>query len=545
MGFLSPLHRRQAGRKLARVTRFVPRLEGLEDRTVPSTLTVLNNHDGGAGSLRDTIARARDGDTIVFDPGLSGQTIALTSDELAIKKGLDIEGPGADKLAVSGSDKYRVFDLVTEGLNVTLAGLTITRGLGNGQNGGGGVVDVGSRLNLVNDVFYDNTASYAGQSTLAQGGAVANWNGGNLTMTGCMFRNNRAVARGSNCEGAEGGAISNNSSAGAPDSTLTIFNSVFIGNQAIGEDGGVLTGSNSIIGFAGGGAINNAGHSTLTVVGSTFSDNKAVAGNGGSGGNAPFYAIDGAVGGAIRSGEDTTLVIDRCSFEYNLAIGGSNAAGGASGDGRVGLASGGAVDNQNQATIANSTFIGNAALAGSGNRAGAGSVIVGRAAGGAINNWFFPGEAPGTLVATDLTFTGNLAVGGNANSGGPYAGYGVGGALSNQSGAAATVTGSDFIGNQAIGGAGRPGASGGNGLGGGVYNDGQSSLAVTGSTITDNSATGGAAGSGGSAGRGVGGGTYFAAGGAVCLDAFTQSHVKNNHASTDHDNLFGDFTTCS
>jgi hypothetical protein len=73
--------------------------EQLEDRTVPSTLTVLNSLDSGAGSLRDTIKHADSGDTILFAPSLNGQTITLTSDELAISKSLDIEGPGASLLA--------------------------------------------------------------------------------------------------------------------------------------------------------------------------------------------------------------------------------------------------------------------------------------------------------------------------------------------------------------------------------------------------------------------------------------------------------------
>jgi hypothetical protein len=47
----------------------------------------------------------------------------------------------------------------------------------------------------------------------------------------------------------------------------------------------------------------------------------------------------------------------------------------------------------------------------------------------------------------------------------------------------------------------------------------------------------------GVAGLGVGG-AYFASGGSVCLDAFTQAHVKKNHASTSDDDLFGVFTTC-
>jgi hypothetical protein len=70
----------------------VPRLEVPEDRTVLSTLTVLNTLDRGPGSLRDTIAAAGRGDTSACDPSLAGQTITLTGGELAITKRLDIEG---------------------------------------------------------------------------------------------------------------------------------------------------------------------------------------------------------------------------------------------------------------------------------------------------------------------------------------------------------------------------------------------------------------------------------------------------------------------
>src|SRR5262249_6645599 len=43
---------------------FRPSLEGLECRTLPSTLTVLTNADSGAGSLRALLALASRGDTI-------------------------------------------------------------------------------------------------------------------------------------------------------------------------------------------------------------------------------------------------------------------------------------------------------------------------------------------------------------------------------------------------------------------------------------------------------------------------------------------------
>src|SRR6266852_4867962 len=87
---------------------FVPRLELLEDRTVLSTLTVTNPADSGDGSLRTAIAAAQSGDQIVFDTSLKGQTITLTSGPLAISQSIDIEGPVAGQLAVSGNHASRV-----------------------------------------------------------------------------------------------------------------------------------------------------------------------------------------------------------------------------------------------------------------------------------------------------------------------------------------------------------------------------------------------------------------------------------------------------
>ena len=60
-----------------------------------ATLIVTTTADSGAGSLRDAIAAASDGDTIQFDAALNGQTITLTSAELVIDKNITINGPGA------------------------------------------------------------------------------------------------------------------------------------------------------------------------------------------------------------------------------------------------------------------------------------------------------------------------------------------------------------------------------------------------------------------------------------------------------------------
>src|SRR5947209_6075234 len=94
-----------------------PRLEALESRWVPSTLTVLNNLDSGTGSLRADIAAAASGDTIVFAPSLAGQTITLAYNELAITKSLTIQGLGAGQLTISGGGHTRVFDVSGAGTN--------------------------------------------------------------------------------------------------------------------------------------------------------------------------------------------------------------------------------------------------------------------------------------------------------------------------------------------------------------------------------------------------------------------------------------------
>src|SRR5262249_50407277 len=125
------LSRRPASRRQSPAARprFRPMLEGLEQRWVPSTLTVTNNQDSGKGSLRAEIAAAHNGDTIVFAPSLNGQTITLTSGELLIKTSLTISGPGASQLTVSGKNASRVFELSSKtNPQVTLSGLTISDG---------------------------------------------------------------------------------------------------------------------------------------------------------------------------------------------------------------------------------------------------------------------------------------------------------------------------------------------------------------------------------------------------------------------------------
>src|SRR5262245_57221493 len=106
-------------------------VEPLEDRAVPATFTVSNLADAGAGSLRAAVAAANTNpgaDVIDFAGGLRG-TVALTSGQLRFTDDVQIAGPGANRLAVSGSDLSRVFR-IDAGATVEMDGLTITRGHG-------------------------------------------------------------------------------------------------------------------------------------------------------------------------------------------------------------------------------------------------------------------------------------------------------------------------------------------------------------------------------------------------------------------------------
>jgi hypothetical protein len=547
----SALCRRRPGRHDRTLrARLVPRLEALEDRLVPSTLTVTTTADTGVagdGSLRGAIAAAHSGDTINFDPRLAGQTITLMHGQLSVSKNLDIEGLGANQLTVSGNNASRVFD-VSNNATVTIAGLTIANGRVVDDGGGGISNEAGSSLTLRNDTFSNNQAQ-------GIGGALWNQDGATATISNSTFAGNKAIGFlgffGPGNAGTEGGAIDD-------DGAATVTNSTFTNNQAIAGAGGVseegdggaiaVDGSLTASGctFTGnqalGGPVDNGVthlsqglggaivvfDASATISNSTFSGNEAVGGAGATSQPTPRSFV--GVGGGVVVFAGGTLSVSGSSFDHNLAIGG---AGGPGGAGSIGIGGGLEANGRNggSVTVSDSSFTYNQAIGGAGGSGAAGGAGVG----GGLSVDF---NANATL--SDLVLSNNLALGG-AGGAGASGGNGYGGGLSVGSGplfgssdsTVATLTGVTITNNLAIGGDGGVGGNGGNGSGGGVFLGAGSTLSITEGTITGNHANGGDGRGGGADGFGVGGGIYDLGTLHMILTA-----LANNHASTSNDDIY-------
>jgi hypothetical protein len=268
--------------------RFWPRLETLEDRWLPSTVTNLN--DSGDGSLRQALLDTPPGGIVTFQFGLTG-TIALTTGELAITNGVTIGGPGADLITVSGSNASRVFSIAPD-LVVYISSLTIADGHSTTDRGGG-IYNVASTLTIDHCIVTNNSVTSAGA---ALGGGIMN-EGGDLSVIDSIISGNSVTGSGPVSGGA---GIANIG-------TLTVVDSTISGNSANGNEDG-------------GGILNRA---SATISGSTLSGNSA------------------GIGGAIDNAGALTMT--NCTLSGNAALFGSilgtGWAGGIYSDGRLSLTS--------------------------------------------------------------------------------------------------------------------------------------------------------------------------------------------------------------
>ncbi len=366
-----------------------------------------------------------------------------------------------------GVDHFRLLNVVAGG-RLTLDGVTLE----NGCAPSGGAVYVQGELVLVDSVFRDNTAQGVDLTAIQRGGVLDGRGGavyvadvGELeSVTGTVFEDNRAVGLSGDGSNGEGGALMIESGAAVGPIQLSLFRS----NEAIGG-GAAFDG-----GRGRGGAVYS--REDLTVNDTRFESNRA------QGGSGSVAAGGEAVGGAVHV-NGAAATFERVVFEGDQAKGGVTASPNFGGRGWGGAIYVEGLLSISDARIAGSSAVGGNSLIGTG----------GTAAGGAI----LSGET--LIVAERVTVSDSWAQGGSGGGGGS-GGAARGGAINSPSGG--TGTNITLSGNLAIGGN-TAGSLGGGASGGGWWSAG--TLDIVNGTVIGNVAAGG---TGTSDGTAAGGGVF-------------------------------------
>ena len=124
-----------------------------------ATITVTSNADSGAGTLRQAIADAADGDSFDFNLPSGQETITISS-ELEISKGLTIDGSNSDgsgvpvtvQVTTPGSSNFRVFSINASGKTIAINKMTMKGGDVSSLDAprGGAIFIFAGTLNLAN-----------------------------------------------------------------------------------------------------------------------------------------------------------------------------------------------------------------------------------------------------------------------------------------------------------------------------------------------------------------------------------------------------------
>lgn len=344
-----------------------------------ATITVTDDADSGAGTLRQAVLDAAPGDVITFS--ITG-TITLSSGQIEVDKALTITGPGAETLAVESSGAPNRVFYFSNGAS-SVSGLTIRNGNTTGYAGGEGL-DGGCILNLVvlnlDEVELENCVTdpsgYGGGIRTLEDVTITNSSidsceadyGGGLQTDGNLTILLDNVTFSQNSATTAGGGIYLNTNG-----VLEVANSLFILNESplgagIYDIGDSVTLTNSTISMNsassfGGGINSTNGSVTLTDV--------AMAGNTGAWGGAIFMqgfpsaslsitratlsnntassAVTAEGGGIYFDGASSTLTLTNVTIANNQSTGAGTAYGG------------GVTVSQASATLNNVTIAGNSA----------------------------------------------------------------------------------------------------------------------------------------------------------------------------------------
>jgi hypothetical protein len=211
------------------------------------SLTVKNFNDNGLGSLRQAVINANNSpsDSVIkFADTLGVGVIELSSGEIRINSTatsgkLEIRGPGADKITISGGSVSRIFYI--DQANVTISGLTLSGGNGFGERstqshreGGAVYVRLGATTFSGVNITGNNIMGSGGQGTQNNGGAIYYYYGTSHRIENSTISDNSSTY---------GGGITNHGETN--EVGLTIYNSTIIRNTAAKEGGGIHANGNT------------------------------------------------------------------------------------------------------------------------------------------------------------------------------------------------------------------------------------------------------------------------------------------------------------
>ena len=245
-----------------------------------AAITVANQNDSGPGSLRQAVAEAPPGETIVVPAG----TYTLTSEPLKLLKSVTIAGHGSADTIVRSGGPFRVITILGP-LDATIGGLTIRDGSGaTSVVEGAGILSEKANLTLRDSVVTKNFANTDGAPGVNGGVALGGGfyvEGGTLSLIDSKVIGNAATGVGGS--GKNGGVVEG-AGVWTSKATVTVSNSTISGNllDVRGGQGSSTPAQNGGVAEGGGLWVDGA----LSIANSAVNGNTAtaVAGHGSNGG---------------------------------------------------------------------------------------------------------------------------------------------------------------------------------------------------------------------------------------------------------------------
>ena len=189
-------------------------------------VVVSDLDDSSGGTLREAIAMANSGDTIIFDPSVTA--IALAGG-IPLPKGITIDGGGTVTITRGTVGAFAQFTIQPDApdqdytvTNITIAGVPGGQGAAISASDGGAPVNAPRDITLSSVTVRDQTSPFGPAFGALQVG-------GDILITDSVIENNIATT-------GDGGAVNLDSVQGG----ITITDTVLRGNSATAGNGGAL-----------------------------------------------------------------------------------------------------------------------------------------------------------------------------------------------------------------------------------------------------------------------------------------------------------------